>query len=112
MDKGKKLFELRCKAGLSQVDAASKVGVTKQTLYKYEKGIVTNIPSDVIERLAKLYGSSPQEIMGWEDRLIDATVKNLQDQKFLERYHNASPETRNSVDLLIEADLRKHGLLD
>ena len=67
MSKGKILYDLRIRAGLSQVEAADKVGISKQTLYKYEKGIVTNIPSDVIEKLADLYNSTPAHIMGWED---------------------------------------------
>ena len=53
--------------GLSQVELADKIGVSKQTLYKYENDIITNIPSDKIEAIAKVTGATPAEIMGWED---------------------------------------------
>nr|WP_242843822.1 MULTISPECIES: helix-turn-helix transcriptional regulator [Clostridia] len=36
-----------------QTELAEKIGVSKQTLYKYENNIVTNIPSYKIELIAK-----------------------------------------------------------
>lgn len=57
----------REKAGISQTDFAKMIKVTKQTLYKYEQGIITNIPSDKIEEIANALGVSPSYIMGWED---------------------------------------------
>lgn len=66
MDAGKRIKELRIKCGLSQTELANKIDITKQLLYKYENGIITNIPSDKIELLAKELHSSPAYIMGWE----------------------------------------------
>ena len=45
-DRIKKQREL---LGISQVELAEKMKVSKQTLYKYENNIITNIPSDKIE---------------------------------------------------------------
>ena len=77
MTKGEKIKELRKDIGLSQVELARKIGVSKQTLYKYENDIITNIPSDKIMRLSKELGSTPAFLMGWyEDKyqLIDPTI--------------------------------------
>ena len=52
---------------MSQVSFADKINVSKQTLYKYENDIITNIPSDKIEAIAKLCGVSPAYLMGWDD---------------------------------------------
>ena len=68
MSKGERLRQLREKKGLSQVEAAERIGVSKQNLYKYEKDIITNIPSDIVERIAKLYETTPAYLMGWEDQ--------------------------------------------
>ncbi len=65
-DRGTFLKEMRIERDLTLDDVGSKIGVTKQTLYKYENNIVTNIPSDKIEALAKLYNVSPAKIMGWQ----------------------------------------------
>ena len=43
------------------------IGESKQTIYKYEAGIVTNIPSDKIELIAKALRVQPEWIMGWTD---------------------------------------------
>lgn len=64
---GQRLRELRTLAGLTLDEVGKCVGASKQTIYKYETGIITNIPLDKIEELAKLYGVSPAEIMGWSD---------------------------------------------
>ena len=67
MTKGERIKELRQSIGLSQVDLANKIGVSKQTLYKYENDIVTNIPSDKIEQLSFILQTTPEYIMGWTE---------------------------------------------
>lgn len=63
---GERIRKVREEARLSQVELADYIKVSKQTLYKYETGIITNIPSDKIEEIAKATGVSPAYIMGWE----------------------------------------------
>lgn len=62
---GERIKELRNKIGYTQTDLADRIGVSKQTLYKYENGIITNIPSDKIELLAKQLNTTPAALMGW-----------------------------------------------
>lgn len=63
---GSRIKKLREQAGFSQVEFSEKLGVSKQTLYKYENDIITNIPSDKIEQAASILGVSPAELMGWD----------------------------------------------
>lgn len=67
MDKGQRIKKLRIKKGLTQIELAKLLHTTKQTISKYETGIVTNIPSDRIEHLAELLDTTPEFILGWED---------------------------------------------
>lgn len=53
--------------GLSQTDLAKKVGISKQTLYKYENGIITNIPIENIKNLAEVLAVSPEYLLGITD---------------------------------------------
>lgn len=62
-----KIKRLRKEAKISQVDLAEKLGTTKQTIYKYENGLITNIPSDKIEIMARLFGTTPAYLMGWDE---------------------------------------------
>lgn len=66
---GDRLKELREERNLSQTEVANKIGITKQNLYKYENGIIENIPRDKIEALANYYDVSPSLIMGRNDSL-------------------------------------------
>lgn len=77
MTRGKKIKQLRESLGINQTDFAKIVGVSKQTLYKYENDIITNIPSDVIERISDNLGCSPAYIMGWSDDLSGLTPNQL-----------------------------------
>lgn len=67
MTVGERIKKVREKTGMSQVDFANKINVSKQTLYKYENNLITNIPSDKIEAVAEIGGVSPAYLMGWED---------------------------------------------
>lgn len=70
---GNKLKSLRENKKLTLDEVAQKIGTSRQTLFKYENGIVTNIPSNKIEDLAGIYGVSPAYLMGWED---DKHIRN------------------------------------
>lgn len=63
---GDRIRNLRLMKKLTLEEVGEAIGVTKQTLYKYEHSIVTNIPSDKIEQLARIFEVSPSYIMGWD----------------------------------------------
>ena len=66
MTVGERIKKVRNKLGMSQVDFADKINVSKQTLYKYENNIITNIPSDKIELIARALETSPAYLIGRE----------------------------------------------
>ena len=51
MKTGERIRRAREKKEVTQQELADAVGTTKQNIYKYENGIVTNIPSDNIEKI-------------------------------------------------------------
>jgi transcriptional regulator with XRE-family HTH domain len=78
MTKGQRIRNAREKAHVSQTDFADKIGVSKQTLYKYEHDIVTNIPSNIIELIADLTSCTPAYIMGWDELESFATPEEFE----------------------------------
>ena len=78
----------RTKNNLSQEDVAKFIGSTKQAVYKYETGIVTNIPMDKIEKMAALFGVTPSYLMGWDASLMSRQIlsenKTPDEQKLTE----------------------------
>ena len=89
---GERIREARTTKGLTQEQLAEQVHVTKQAVYKYETGIVTNIPLDKLESIAACLGVAPGSLAGWQgspagaelDALIQdepiAAYQNLKDQ--------------------------------
>ena len=82
MTKGERIKHLREKKGMSQVSLADKINVSKQTLYKYENDIITNIPSDKVEAIAEATGSTPSYIMGWDDIPSYPNIRPIGTQRF------------------------------
>lgn len=66
-----KLSRLQKRKTLEEVARA--IGVSKQTVQKYESGVISNIPSDKIEALAKCLEVKPEYLMGWIDTNHDQT---------------------------------------
>lgn len=105
MNIGDRLRKLRIDSEMTLEDAGKKIGATKQTLYKYESGIVTNIPSDKIERLAAIYNTTPSYIMGWDES--KATEKEI---KLAEQYVQARKSNDPVVKALVDAIDRLLGI--
>ena len=62
MDLGNKLLELRKKKGISQEEAADILGVSRQTVSKWETGLSTP-EFDKIKSIADLYEISINELV-------------------------------------------------
>lgn len=67
MTVGERIKKIRTEKDMQQIDLAIKCDISKQTLYKYENNIVTNIPLPTITKIAKALNVSEAIIMGWED---------------------------------------------
>lgn len=69
----------RKERGMTLEEVAAIVGVSRQTLSRYETGIIGNIPSDKIELLAKALHTTPAYLMGWEDDNADVfSIPNIE----------------------------------
>ena len=65
----------RTEKGLTLDEVATKVGVSRQTIQRYESGVISNIPSDNIEKLASALDTTPAELMGWGGGAVKVTTK-------------------------------------
>lgn len=76
MTLGDRIRFARENAGLTMEELGKKCGTTKQTIYKYETGKVTNIPLDRLEMIAASVGVSAASLTGWEDKENQPTVSD------------------------------------
>lgn len=67
MTTGERIRNAREHLGMTQSDLGLACDTTKQTIFKYESGIVTNIPPERVEKIARVLGVSPAYILGWSN---------------------------------------------
>ena len=60
-----KLKSLRKSKKMTQDELAAALGTSKQTIHRYENGIISNIPPEKVEKLAAALDTTPSELMGW-----------------------------------------------
>lgn len=86
MNRGSKIKAAREAKGMSQEALGIACGTTKQTIFKYENGITTNIPFDRVEKIAEVLDITPAYIMGWEDNNnLPSNVSPMPDTKMVPR---------------------------
>ena len=124
MTKGQRIKQRREELNLGQTELAQKVHISKQTLYKYENDIVTNIPSNRLEEIAAALDTTPDYLMGWKEfeivhdgniiydkdaainELLIETGNKVDIHKAVELYKmfsNTTPEVQSAVELLLKS---------
>lgn len=108
MTVGDRIRKLREDRDMTQVELADKVDASKQTVYKYENNVVTNIPSDTIEKIAKVFNVSEAYLMGWEieskfskDRAL-LEVQITDDEALMRRLKNYMELTEEKKKLILD----------
>lgn len=60
---GDKIKKFRLEKNMTQGELGAKLGVTKQTIFKYESGEITNIPLDNIKKLCAIFDVDVTELI-------------------------------------------------
>ena len=71
MTTAENIRRLRLGARMSMETLGEHLGVSRQTVYRYESGAIVNIPRDKIERMAELFGVPVAELYGFGGSLFD-----------------------------------------
>lgn len=67
MTVGERISQLRNQKGYTLEYLADRLGMARQTIFKYENNIITNIPSTKIEEIASILQTTPSYLMGWDE---------------------------------------------
>ena len=70
MNIGQRIKSMRLKNNLTQDELSLRINTTKQTIHKYENGIITNIPSSKVEAIANALDTTPDYLMGWTEEKL------------------------------------------
>lgn len=73
----KNLKKFRKERKMTLEELAERLGTSKQTIHRYENGIISNIPHEKVRELARALEVTPSELMGWEENTSPLSVKKL-----------------------------------
>lgn len=91
---------LRQEKRLTLEQVANVVGVGKSTVRKWETGMIANMKRDKIAALAKALGTTPEYLMGWDEKENSPSEPTLTEgEKMLLDLFNRVPEDQQQMVL-------------
>lgn len=91
---GDRIRTARLAIDITQAELGKCCGVSKQTIYKYENNIITNIPFDKVELMAPKLGVSVQHLMGWEEKERSEPEADSDLEEMTEIFNSLSEDNR------------------
>ena len=79
MKLGENIRMRRRTCGYTVEELASKLGVSRQTVFRYENGQIATIPHDKLEQLAEILGTTPAVLLGYTDKTVELLSEPLYD---------------------------------
>lgn len=107
MNLGEKIRQLRIENNMTQSDLASKLHTTKQTIFKYESGLITNLPLNRISELAEALNVPAAYLAGWETDLPEDTASITDELDPVTQELFDLVDGMSSEDLLMVIDMIK-----
>lgn len=95
---GDRIKQRRIELGLTVEELAKKIGKSRATIYRYENGDIENMPTPILEPLARALETTPADLMGWrkiDSRLSGREASDEIYRKFadnIERHHGKEKE--------------------
>lgn len=104
MNTGDRIKQRRLELGLSADELALRIGKSRATIYRYENGDIENMPTPILEPLAKALYTTPAQLMGWE--MDDGDIGNAFSYDSLEfeidNMKSLSPNEKNHLKAYIQ----------
>lgn len=85
---------------------SKQLSVSKPTLQRYESGVISNIPSNKIEKLAVILETTPAQLMGWCEKYIEEVKIQLTEaeQSLLDKYNALDHLGKHTVDTVLKME--------
>ena len=97
---GQRIRIARERRNLTLEEVAKRCNTTKQTIFKYENEIVTNIPYDKIVLLSNALEVSPSYLFGWDEKKDSPSEPTLTEgEQLLLNLFRQIPEDQQRVFL-------------
>lgn len=67
---GEKIKARRKELGYNADYLAEKTGLSRSTIFRYEKGDIEKIPTEILATIAKALNTTPTTLMGWDEHTL------------------------------------------
>ena len=67
MTLGEQIKYYRKRSGYSMEELGARLGVSRQTVFRYESGAIENVPREKLRKMAQLFGVSEAKLLGFEE---------------------------------------------
>lgn len=102
---GEKIKNRRKEIKMPVEELAEKVGLSKATIYRYEKGDIEKVDTEILASIAKVLRTNPSQLMGWDDIPEKDETIDLKDVLQHNAAFNGKPlsdETKSVLESLLE----------
>ena len=109
MSVGDNIRHYRTARGMTQTQLATAWGESRQTVYKYESGVVENISIAKLELIARALGCDPADLAGWKRSCVSVMMQEdtapyltRQEVALLDAWRKAKPKERRIIACILE----------
>lgn len=96
---GEKMKFRRKELKISADKVAEALGVSRSTIFRYEKGEIEKLPTESLRKIAKILDTTPEELMGW--------TKNENNFSIVSIYNQLSPPRQQKLYDFAESQLKE-----
>ena len=110
MTVGERMKARRKSLGISADKVAEALGMSRSTIFRYEKGDIDKVPSEQLEPIARVLKTSVGYLMGWVEepgisapgRFSEPSFELSEDEiALVELYRRANEDDRQAVRLIL-----------
>lgn len=97
MNIGERMKMRRKQLKLSADVVAERLGVSRSTIFRYEKGEIEKLPTNILDDIAKILQTTPAYLMGWESDNI-SSIETIYNQLIPERQSKVYNFAKHQLD--------------
>lgn len=105
MTVGERMKARRKSLGISADKVAEALGVSRSTIFRYEKGNIDKVPAEQLEPIAKVLETTVGYLMGWLDEPGFCKAGDMElsstEKELVELYRRADEADRQAVRLIL-----------
>lgn len=107
MQVGERIKRRRKELGYNADYLAEQTGLSRSTIFRYEKGDIEKISSEVLAKFARVLSTTPEKLMGWREDQVVGQILEVSKRLSLEQQKKVLVFAQNQMAENKEEEFRK-----